>query len=301
MDRYYFYTLNFKVLNKLLKSTKFYDNFCSYKIKSIQNILERDFGNILIGDIQIFDNQEKKKIVWTMWWQGIDNAPSVVKKCIESVERHIPEQYKLVIIDESNFSEYISFPSYIMEKFSSGKISKTHFSDLIRAKLLATYGGFWMDSTLFITRDLNLDDYQCWDIYTARERSTETSINVANYRWCGFIIGGNKKFFQKLDKLFDLYWKKHDILIDYFLIDYFLDLMYSKDEEFRKAIDKIPYGYNGDILKLQDPMLSREEIKQIINGDTEIYKLSYKNEISKKRIEELIKGEYDDFSSDSNI
>ena len=47
--------------------------------------------------------------------------------------------------------EYISFSDVIVQRFNEGKITLTHLSDILRAKLLYQYGGLWLDATYFIS------------------------------------------------------------------------------------------------------------------------------------------------------
>ncbi|MBO5623889.1 MAG: hypothetical protein J5959_19920, partial [Butyrivibrio sp.] len=36
--------------------------------------------------------KNNSKTVWVMWLQGIENAPEIVKKCIESQKKYLPEK-----------------------------------------------------------------------------------------------------------------------------------------------------------------------------------------------------------------
>ena len=48
----------------------------------------------------------KSRTIWTCWWQGENNAPVLVKKCINSMRNYAGEN-KVVVIDEHNMKEYI--------------------------------------------------------------------------------------------------------------------------------------------------------------------------------------------------
>ncbi|MBO7068151.1 MAG: hypothetical protein J6W52_05675 [Bacteroidaceae bacterium] len=90
-----------------------------------------------------------KEYIFSMWLQGEEQAPTVVKSCWDSIRRHCTEE--LVILDADNISNWIDLPEKIMEKWKSGKIKSSHISDLCRVELLWKYGGYWMDAT----------DYMC--------------------------------------------------------------------------------------------------------------------------------------------
>lgn len=57
-----------------------------------------------------------EKIVWTLWWQGEDKAPDIVKACINSMRTNIPYA-KVVVLNQFNIQEYIKIPEYIIDKF----------------------------------------------------------------------------------------------------------------------------------------------------------------------------------------
>lgn len=94
-------------------------------------------------------SEQPKERVFTMWLQGEDNAPALVKACISSMRRHLAQE--VVVITEKNLSEWITLPEHIMEKWRNGKIRAAHFSDICRVELLWNYGGIWLDSTAYVT------------------------------------------------------------------------------------------------------------------------------------------------------
>lgn len=88
--------------------------------------------------------------IWICWWQGLDNAPEIVKACVESIKRYAGD-YEVICITEENYKNYVTFPKWIEEKRKQNIISRTIYSDLLRMNLLSTYGGLWIDSTFFCT------------------------------------------------------------------------------------------------------------------------------------------------------
>lgn len=92
------------------------------------------------------DNTEK---IWTIWLQGEEKAPALVRACYRSVRRHCSQE--LVVLDEKSIFDYISLPDVIIKKYRDGKIGHAHFADICRVELLYKYGGYWLDSTGFVT------------------------------------------------------------------------------------------------------------------------------------------------------
>ena len=94
-------------------------------------------------------NNDKGEKIWTMWLQGEDKAPALVKACFRSVRRHCSQE--LVVLDEKTVFDYITLPEKIIKKYKSGKIGHAHCADICRVELLYEHGGFWLDSTGFVT------------------------------------------------------------------------------------------------------------------------------------------------------
>ena len=92
---------------------------------------------------------DKNDKIFTLWLQGEDNAPALVKACFRSVRRHCKQE--LIVLDANTVFDYISLPEVIVKKYKSGKIGHAHFADICRVELLYKYGGYWLDSTGFVT------------------------------------------------------------------------------------------------------------------------------------------------------
>ena len=88
--------------------------------------------------------------VWVCWFQGLDNAPAIVKKCYESLKLNLTDR-EIVLVTIDNMCDYVEFPDYILEKWKTGQITHTHMTDLLRLELLIRYGGMWIDATVLCT------------------------------------------------------------------------------------------------------------------------------------------------------
>ena len=92
------------------------------------------------------------KTVGFCWLQGLEDAPEVVKACHRSLTRHLGAiGYRIVVIDEKNWREYIDLPDYVIRRREKKEIPPAHFADLLRLELLIKYGGTWIDSTVLCT------------------------------------------------------------------------------------------------------------------------------------------------------
>lgn len=211
-------------------------------------------------------------IVWIFWWQGYNCAPSIVKKCILSVKREASKQgFKLVLLDKNNFSEYVKLPKIILEKFYSQIMPIQHFSDLIRLKLLTEYGGLWCDATLLLVNPIP----QCvfGDFYTA---------TPGHCKWTSFLLAGKEANLvtYSLYELLKAYWENEDGLLDYFILDRFIEIIYEKDERVRQLIDNV-IPNNRDIMYFiehSDDDFSPEKYSKLLSENW-AFKLSYKKQI----------------------
>lgn len=99
-------------------------------------------------------------------------------------------------------------------------------------------------------------------------------------------INNNMLFMYGKD-LFFRYWKENDILIDYFLIDYFINMLYGNNLIIRKSIDKIPIN-NKRIFELNNKLNKYFNIDEyeFLISENDFHKLSWKEKIdySNKKI-----------------
>ncbi len=87
--------------------------------------------------------------IFTIWYNGEENAPEIVKACFRSMRRHMKQE--IIVLNEKTLFEWISLPDEIIKKWKSGKICNANFSDICRLELLYRYGGIWMDATDYVT------------------------------------------------------------------------------------------------------------------------------------------------------
>lgn len=122
--------------------------------EKVDGILIRQYRYIL-DEMKVRDAEDLTpndggvpKIVWFSWLQGIDQAPDLVKVCLASQRKHLPD-YEFRVFDLSNYQHWIELPEYIVRKYKKGLIPAASFSDLLRLSVLQKYGGVWMDATVF--------------------------------------------------------------------------------------------------------------------------------------------------------
>ena len=202
-----------------------------YIYNDVYNMMA-DFTNSFPDNVTGLNNPvySGKNYAWSCWWQGIDKAPDLIKACINSLKRYLPDEVELIIITKDNYRDYVDFPKWLIDKVESGEITLTTFSDVIRASLLYKYGGIWLDSTILLTEALPIDFWD-YDIFTIRE-----------LHYCLPFMGGKpgQKFYRFLMEGFFYYYKNYKDTKYYLLVTYLLDIAMNKYPDIQEKYNKLP-------------------------------------------------------------
>lgn len=221
--------------------------------------------------------------VWSMWWEGEEALPEVVSLCFRNIRRNCGE-HPFRVITHSNFEEYVSLPGYVMDKFRDGRISVTHLSDIVRAYLLANYGGMWLDATVLTTRDIP-EEIFAQEYFTVRRAYDKREYNVSAKRWTICVQSALRgcALSEFVLNMWLKYWRDRDFLADYVLSDYFTALAYENIPECRRMLDGVVPG-NPAFDELQS-MLNHEFEPQVwaeLTSETQFFKLTYKHNFEKE-------------------
>lgn len=227
-------------------------------------------------------DEQYRDCIWICWWQGQDNAPDIVKRCVESIQTHAGN-HKVVIITDENYTDFVSFPDWIEEKYRKGIITKTHLSDLLRLSLLAQYGGVWLDSTFYCTGDLEpCFNAPIWSI----KRPDYRHVSVACGEFANYSFGCTSEYrmiFAILREYLLDYWKNYDYMIDYLFLDYLIVLARRQNPDVDDAFAKIsPNNKNCDeLLKKLGTIYNSEEWTKL-KENTTLFKLTWKANFPKE-------------------
>lgn len=116
---------------------------------SVMGYLHRYAKSISQIRPETLDTTAEPERAFTIWFQGEEKAPQLVKACFRSMRCHLKQE--LVVLDEKTLFDWISLPDYIVDKWRKGMIAHTQFSDICRVELLYRHGGLWLDATDFVT------------------------------------------------------------------------------------------------------------------------------------------------------
>lgn len=286
------------IVTRLIKINFFYKK----KHKVILKYLADQYKKV----VQKYDaiDQSMEKIsptdpIWVFWYQGFDQAPILVQQCLRSLKKNAGN-HPVIELNQNNFMEYVEIPEYIIKKFDVGKISVTQFSDILRVSLLEKYGGCWSDATIYYDHWIH-EDLQDLSWYSLKlSPKNKDPRYVSDYLWSAFfqICGKNSIVAQYMKDMFYSYWKEHDVMIDYFLIDYIIALGYQNINIIKQLIDATPYN-NPNIGWLSRNLNENfeETVYDTIRKDTALFKLNWRAKVTlgkdtygKKLLMDIIKG-----------
>ena len=226
--------------------------------------LKKKYSRV-IDKVNINDDMKASNKVWVFWFQGYEEAPVLIKKCINSIKDKFKHK-EVIVLSKNNYKEYITFPDYIEKKFSEGVIPYAHFSDLIRIELLAKYGGTWCDATLYVTEKLPsyMTDSELFVFKSIGLDRTDKELTVAS-NWYMSAHSNNKIILTTRDLLFE-YWKKEKFLTHYYIFHLFFKIV---TEKYEKEWNEVPTFSNINPHILQFELLNEynkerfEQIKKI--------------------------------------
>lgn len=248
-----------------------------YIFKKRNLVIEKKIQNLVpvYPQNELGKGYDKNAPIWCFWLQGESQMPDIPRLCLQSI-RKFSNGHPVYLLTWSNFREYVNIPSYIIDLYNRGRITPTHFSDILRMSLLSQNGGFWLDATMFITKPLP----EC--IFSAplfSIRNKPYGFFVSRCRWTGFCMASwaNCILPRGVNEVLRYYWKKETTLIDYFIIDYIIDMLYQSNNEIKNLIDDIPYN-NENVHELT-PLLCDtfdEYHFQELTKETFLFKLNWR-------------------------
>ena len=274
----------FLLLGKEKKALEILRLSAQYKIKSN---LEKKYKR----EIQTFkkryqDNGEHKvsNKVWVCWFQGMDQAPDLVKKCYQSLQENLSDR-EIILITSENIQKYVDFPDYIIDKWKKGQITHTHMTDLLRLELLIKYGGMWIDATVLCTsKREQIPDY-FFDSDLFLYQTFKPGRDGQTQPVSSWLISAksNNKILQMTRYLCYEYWKKNNEMVDYFLFHDFLviSLEHNK-EEWEQIIPRDNAAPHYLLLRLFDAY--NEKMWNAIKEQAPFHKLTYKFDEEQKKI-----------------
>ena len=214
--------------------------------------------------------------VWSMFWQGEENAPELFKLCLNSARKQTG--YDVVVLSEKNYQQYIEIPEYMLEKYRQGKIIIQHICDYMVVSVLASHGGYFTGATVWNSQ--RIPECVLRAPFFSPAAKTNSPFFMSKCRWTGYVLGGNKEFplyHFAVDALQE-YWKNNDIAVDYLLLDYIFELACRTMPCVADVINHLPDNnlLRNELIGILSNPYDKELMKKYTKGDTFLYKLSWK-------------------------
>lgn len=268
---------------KILRMNSISTVFLTKKNSIVMSYLEMKYGQIFL---KYKDNKNSPKLentivrelpIWVCWFDGIEKAPPLVQRCIDSIYEHA-NGHPVNFITWDTIDDYIEIPFYIKKKVLKKEMSYAHYSDIIRVFLLEKYGGIWLDATIYCIKDIP-DEYFRYQFFSCKS-NLPTPGCVSNNRWTTFCLGGYKEnvLFQCLKTFYLEYWKREKHAIDYLFFDDAIELAYKLLPEVRKEIELVPQNNikrDELILRFAD-VWNEKSVSDLLRSGTIIFKLGYR-------------------------
>lgn len=233
--------------------------------------------------------------IWQMWWQGAEQAPEFVKRCMASVRHYYGEQ--VTVLTQDNYRQYVTIPDYVMAKFEQGKISFAAFSDIVRCLLLCEHGGLWVDATCLLTAPIPqavLDQEVfyfksvTWSLspQVPNERMLELLVRIPTY--LGAIHSGSSWFLRAkagsqlmllLRAMILEYWRNEDKPVDYYWFHLMLTVLIVNLPEARHCYEQMLTLNNRNphiLLTCLEHDFNQSAFEQI-KAFSFVHKLTYKD------------------------
>ena len=240
--------------------------------------LKRKYRKILINDKPVINDKkiiEKSNKIWICWFQGIENAPELVKACYNSVLKNYKDK-EIIVLTEENYKKYVDIPEYILKKWKKGYITFAHFSDILRIELLSKYGGLWLDSTIFTTKrsELVFNENIELFVYKQVDLDRKNPLSIVASSWLMY-SNKNNNIINLTKKLLHEYWKNYNHIINYNLIHLFFTL---STEVYKDEWNKVPTFNNISPHILQFELNDDfEEVRfNQIRGMSDFHKLNWR-------------------------
>lgn len=283
-------------LRSILKS---HAAVASYWDEVLDDYAENKISKFELKSKKVLEDSER--IIWQYWGQGVedDKLPELVKKCFESVDKYKGE-YRIIRLSDATLGEYLDLPDHIVEKYRTGVMGATHFSDVVRVALLSVYGGVWLDATILLTAPLT--DHLCghdWFMYQRDENQEDKKKWRRTY---AYYFGWHKDFkvrvlnsviFAKRDstviddwfQLLSFYWSTKNFIIDYF---FFQILACQYLQRFPQCNCHVVSDCLPNMLQCYfTGSYTKYSIPEILSKEN-IHKLSYKT-VSVEQLREVIR------------
>ena len=176
-----------------------------------------------------------QKVLWTLWLQGRENAPPMIRTCLASWRAYHPD-WTIVELNSETLADWIDLD----EISPDGKwkdLPPAGLSDIVRCELLATYGGVWVDSSLYCARAIG--EWLPENIPNGFFAFSQPGPDRLLASW--FIATTPDHYLiREWRRRVRRFWQDRVECSDYFWFHHLFGQAYEEDSEFRRLWDEVP-------------------------------------------------------------
>ena len=216
--------------------------------------------------------------VYVYWAQGIENAPELVKACVQSLKDWLPER-EIILLTADNLADFVQLPEAVMEQYRSGRIGATQLSDCIRTSILSERGGTWIDATVFLSGKVPerfLED----DLFFFSVQRPGLDVLYPSSWWIS-AKAGHPVIRMTRDLLLD-YFSRYGLRF-YYMIHVFFVLSLEAYPEFSEDLVLQDNGASHLLQKRMFSGYSEKDWQRIRDSAREVHKLTYKFDEEQKK------------------
>lgn len=220
--------------------------------------------------------------VWTLWWDGEENAPLCVRLALQSQKKYFSgPEYVYRVLTKESYAAYARLDPAVLSRFEQGEMSLTHLSDVLRCELLRRHGGLWIDATVYMTGPLDRMALT-GDFYTVRKTAYPENLRalIPAGRWACYVLRcrPGDPLTSFLTAAYEIYWKKYADVPDYYLLDEMIDAAYRLAPGVKQMIDGVPANNERvfDLYNMRNEAYTPDRVEAILRANC-LHKLTYKD------------------------
>lgn len=215
--------------------------------------------------------------IWQLWLQGKQQAPRLVSKCMNSVEKFGGGR-EIFILTEHDLANYTDIPGVVWDKYHQGLMENAHFSDIVRSFLLEKHGGTWIDATVLLTAPIP-EEFLRQDFFAFAYENIKDPYKVKYYTFGSWFLHAkpNHLLFRKMNKVLLDYWQNENSTVHYFTFHMIATWLIRNDLVLSEVWDRLPKYSEIPPHVLQRNFLepySENKWAGIMQGST-VHKLTY--------------------------
>lgn len=226
--------------------------------------------------------------VFVFWDQGYEQAPQLVKTMIDRMK--IIYGSRLVILTNENIENYVDLSSGI-RRFREKR--RALFADYIRTELLMRYGGTWIDSTAFVTKEF----YEETKNILSKKENKFYALRIPEnpYRISNWFLSTNQinnRIITLMYAALIIFAEKENDIFEYYQYHSFFEILTQLDN---KALADFTDSYKDQYQPFSHDLLRNfrndwdETLFNNIIKKCPIQKLTYKSNVSHLRVNSFYK------------